>query len=560
MIGVVHSQPRRICCFPPEEYLSLSTTDSLGAFATIVTTPTPLRNQIIEPQEPPSPARGPVTLPADFIERLPVGILVFTAFDVLLIANPLAQVLLGFMPETHTARLDVLQRLGDNATALREAKPGTRHVLPLGGRLIEVEVHPHADGGVMWMMLDKSSELRLRAQLTEEASFLAHSHEAFMVVDQNGFIRYANPFCERERGYETNGLIGRNLAQSERWCSPAYEQSKEVSGSDLRARLQKVVKDGGPLSYNAWHRRLDGGELPVEVSMRPHRMSYETVVLVIARDDSRRLMHLQALIQAKGEAEAANRAKSAFLAITSHELRTPLTGIMGFCELLQFEISAKDETAGQYLQLIAESSQSLLTIINDIVDLSKIEARTLEIRPVQVDVVQVLDATTQLWAKRADTKGVKLTRLPQQGTARSVATDQQRLRQMLDNLLSNAVKFTDKGEISLALQFLHDAIEFTVSDTGCGIAEGQSERVFEAFWQIADHTTRANGGNGLGLYICRSLAELLGGKVWLHETSKEGSIFKLRLPYGVAHRPNSRLMKSDVWIHSPTGLESARDR
>jgi PAS domain S-box-containing protein len=524
-----------------------------------VTTPTPLRSQILDPL-PAADPRAPAALPADFLERLPIGVLVFSERDMLVLSNPMAVVLLGFQPAAIESRLGLLDRLAENGAALRDGKPGTRHVLPLGGRLIEVEVHPHADGGIMWMMLDKSSELRLRAQLTEEASFLAHSHEAFLVVDQNGFIRYANPFCERERGYETNGLIGRNLAQTERWCSPAYEETREVSGSDLRARLQQVVKDGGPLSYNAWHRRLDGGELPVEVSMRPHRMSYETVVLVIARDDSRRLMHLQALIQAKAEAEAANRAKSAFLAITSHELRTPLTGIMGFCELLQFEISASDEVAARYLQLIAESSQSLLTIINDIVDLSKIEARTLEIRPVQVDVVQVLELTTQLWSKRAEAKGLKLVRLPQIGSARTITTDSQRLRQMLDNLLSNAVKFTEKGEISLTIQFLADGIELTVADTGCGIAEGQNERVFEAFWQIADHTTRANGGNGLGLYICRSLAELLGGKVWLHATNKGGSVFKLRLPLGVAHRPSARLMKSDVWIHTPTGVESARER
>ncbi len=249
-----------------------------------MTTPTPLRSSTLAPL---AKDQLPFTqpLPSDLFERLPLGVLVFDAHDRLSHANPLATVMLGVQPMLGETRAALSARLGQGFTALVDARPGTRHIVTVEGRLIEAEVHPHADGGIMWMMLDKSSELRLRAQLTEEASFLAHSHEAFLVVDQNGFIRYANPFCERERGYEVSAMIGRNLAQLERWCSPAYEDAREVSGTDIRLRLQSVVKDGGPLTYNAWHRRLDGGELPVEVSMRPHRMSYETVVLVIAGYD-----------------------------------------------------------------------------------------------------------------------------------------------------------------------------------------------------------------------------------------------------------------------------------
>jgi PAS domain S-box-containing protein len=522
-------------------------------------TPTPLRTPILSAVGGEAGAIGAArSLPPDLLERLPIGVVVFGAEDKVTHANPMAQLLLGAMPESREARPALVARLDAGCAELARVQPGTRQVVVAGGKLIEVEVHPTAAGGLMWLMQDKSSELRLRAQLTEEASFLAHSHEAFLVVDQNGFVRYANPFCEKERGYETNGLTGRNLAQIERWCTPAYEDPREVSGSDLRARLQQVIKDGGPVTYNAWHRRLDGGEIPVEVSMRPHRMSYETVVLVIARDDSRRLMHLKALVQAKAEAEAANRAKSAFLAITSHELRTPLTGIMGFCELLQLELGSGNEDAARYLQLIAESSQSLLAIINDIVDLSKIEARTLELRTAAVDVDQAVDLTAQLWAKRAEAKGLKLARTATTGQARAITTDSLRLRQMLDNLLSNAVKFTEKGEIALAVIFTNEWVEITIADTGCGVPEEHNERIFQAFWQAADHTTRAVGGNGLGLYICKSLAELLGGRVWLHASSKDGSVFKLRLPISATMRVNARLLKSDVWIRTEKGLEPAK--
>jgi PAS domain S-box-containing protein len=546
----------RICRFPSVRSLPISPRSAPVAFGPDVSTPTPLRSQAIAPLGSEFEA-STRPLPADLFDRLPMGVTVFDGHDRLTHANPVVGSLLGILPSQGESRATLIARLGTGMAVLLEARPGTRHVVPLQGRLIEVEVHPHADRGVMWLMLDKSSELRLRAQVTEEASFLAHNHESFMVVDQNGFVRYANPFCERERGYDTNGMIGRNLAQLERWCSPSYEDVRDVSGSEERARLSAVVKGSGALTYTAWHRRIDGSEMPVEVSMRPHRMSYETVVLVIARDDSRRLMHMQALVQAKAEAEAANRAKSAFLAITSHELRTPLTGIIGFCELLQLDLAANEE-AGRYLQLIAESSQSLLAIINDIVDLSKIEARTLEIRAASVDLRQLLARTAELWSKRAEAKGLTL-RHPQAGAV-SISTDPQRLRQMLDNLLSNAVKFTERGEIQLSMEVFGDGIEITVSDTGCGMADGQSERAFEAFWQASDPTTRAVGGNGLGLYICRSLAELLGGRVWVHASGKDGSVFKLRLPMAAAHRPSGRLMKSDLWIHSPTGGVQPKER
>jgi signal transduction histidine kinase len=124
----------------------------------------------------------------------------------------------------------------------------------------------------------------------------------------------------------------------------------------------------------------------------------------------------------------------------------------------------------------------------------------------------------------------------------------------LDNLLSNAVKFTERGRIELSADYLDDAVELTIADTGPGIPEDIRDRLFKAFWQAADHHTRATGGNGLGLYICKSLGELMGGRVWLHLATTGGSVFKIRLPKIAAVRPSGRLMKSDVWLHSPTGI------
>ena len=495
---------------------------------------------------------------AALCEHALCGMVVFDARDRLSYANALAREWLGTALVGGAVRSEVVQLLDPSNAELARLKANQKMVVVAGSRLIEVTVRALPEG-IAWHLQDSSAELRLRAQLAEEASFLAHSNEAFMVLDVVGTVRYANQYAERERGHPTNGMVGLNLLALERLCNPSYQDVRVLSAEDLRKRLETLVRDGGQLRYNGWHKRADGGELPVEVTLRPHRMSQDNVILLSARDDSRRLMHLQALMQAKVEAETANRAKSAFLAITSHELRTPLTGIIGFCDLLQLEIASAPakiaENSHSYLKLITESSQSLLTIINDIVDLAKIESRTLEIRPASVDVEHQLAITEKLWAERAATKGIELVRRPTTGTALRIQSDAQRLRQMLDNVVSNAVKFTDRGRIELGLEFTAEHIEITVADTGCGVPDEFRDRLFKAFWQAADHHTRATGGNGLGLYICKSLADLMGGKVWLHLSSKAGSVFKIRLPKVAAIRPSGRLMKSDVWLRTANGLE-----
>jgi PAS domain S-box-containing protein len=489
-------------------------------------------------------------LPDDILQRIPVGMMVFDVDDKLSFANELVRQLFDCPMAEGESRQTFVRRLGESCVPLMHIHAGQKMVCAVGGRLIEVEVQDGVAGGLMWFVLDHSIELRLRAQLAEEASFLAHSHEAFMVVDQQGVIRYANEFCERERGYASGGMIGINLADIEKRCDTTYQNVEPLATADVRQRLGEVIKKG-VYRYNAWHQHVHGGEHPVEVSMRQHRLSNENVVLVNAHDDSRRLMHLQGLAQAKSEAESANRAKSAFLAITSHELRTPLTGIIGFCELLQLEASGMNDQLQKYLQLISDSSHSLLGIINDILDFSRIESRTLDIRPVLVDPEKVLDLVSRSWKERAAVRGLKFVRLSTKGTPVPCVCDPLRLRQMLDNLVGNAVKFTEKGKVDVRLEYQESNIEFTISDTGCGISDEEQQNIFQAFWQAADATTRVAGGAGLGLYICRQLAELLGGSVWLHGSSSHGSVFKLRLPQRSGGTYNARIRTSGTWARTP---------
>ncbi len=482
----------------------------------------------------------------ELVERLPVGLILVDADGCVRAANHKAQELFA-RPLRTGLRIEALAEAVPHPVGWERSAPGAEALLAVGSRLVRLRCE--AEGPFRaWVLEDISEEFRLRARLAEQASSIAHANEAFVVLSLDGLLRYANEHAEGERGAAPGGLVGLRLHEIERTANQAYDQPRDQDAEAVRNRLQSVIQSGKPLRYHAWHRRLDGGELPVEVCLRPHRLSHEQVVLMTARDDSRRLMHLQALTQAKAEAEQANRTKSAFLAITSHELRTPLTGIIGFCELLQLEIPAGSEDAQRYLRLIADSSQSLLGIINDILDLSKIEARTLEVKPGFADPEQLLDLILRLWRPRAEAKGLEIVRRPALARIERISTDVQRLRQMLENLVGNAVKFTDRGTVTLAVEAVPDGIEFTITDSGPGIPEEAQAAIFKAFWQAADHTTRAVGGNGLGLYITRSLAALLGGRVWLECSGPEGSVFKLQLPRSIGAKPSGRILRSDLWL------------
>lgn len=466
----------------------------------------------------------------DLIHRLPLGILIFDGHGMLVSANQAAERLLGHILDLGTTQATIIQRLGPGGAGLTRLVPGQKVVVLSGSLLLEVEAQRLDGGTLLWLVDDKSEELRLRSQLAEQASLLAHGNEAFLVVDQEGLVRYANHVFERDMRADPGALVGQPLLDFQRGTSDTYEDGQPVPQEDLRARMAELFTTGGPLRYNAWQRRADGTEYPVEVSMRPYRMSQEPVLLTTVRDESRRLQHVQDLMAAKAVAEAANRSKSAFLAITSHELRTPLTSIIGFCDLLLLEYGDKPGDLAHYLKLISESSRSLLRIINDILDLSKIEAKTLEVRVEPVDPDRLLDLLAELWQQRASVKSLRLVRVPSTGAARPFYSDPLRLRQVLDNLLNNAVKFTRQGSIELRLEHHTEDLVFSVVDTGSGIPEKEQAQLFQPFWQLAEATTRREGGTGLGLYICRQIAMLLGGTIWLAKSDGTGTTFKLRLP------------------------------
>lgn len=270
-------------------------------------------------------------------------------------------------------------------------------------------------------------------------------------------------------------------------------------------------------------------------------------------------------------AEAANEAKSAFLAVMSHELRTPMNGVLGMARVL--DTTELDAQQRDYLSTILESGEVLLALLNDILDMSKAESGRLEVESICVDIHAVIDGLRALWETQTDAKGLAFTIEIDPDTPRWVYSDPVRIRQVLFNLVSNAVKFTEKGAVTLRVALEKQAeaaapcegravgagpvcsepcagvarakVAFTVIDTGFGIPEEQCERLFNAFEQADSSTTRRYGGTGLGLTISRQLARLMGGDVTVRSAVGVGSAFTFTLEAHACGDPSA------VTAHAP---------
>jgi signal transduction histidine kinase/CheY-like chemotaxis protein len=265
-----------------------------------------------------------------------------------------------------------------------------------------------------------------------------------------------------------------------------------------------------------------------------HRRNLEQEVADRTRD----------LREARDAADTANRAKSEFLATMSHEIRTPMNGIMVMAELLANTDMPRRQR--RYAEVIAHSGQSLLAIINDILDLSKIESGKFQLESMSVDVTELADTVVSLFAERAHSKNIDLAALVDPTTPRQITGDLVRLTQIVSNLVNNALKFTDSGFVHLTIgpaTARQGLLRIAVSDTGNGIPAEKVESIFEAFSQADQSTTRHYGGTGLGLAICKRLTVAMGGHIEVSSAVGTGSTFAVTIPVGEAteFRPWPRL-------------------
>ena len=377
----------------------------------------------------------------------------------------------------------------------------------------------------------------------ERAGVGRHEAEVFKMI-----VETAND------GVWTTDDLGRNLFMNDRMLEMLGYQASELIGRralelappELRELQSARMQDrlwGRTDTYETAFIRKDGSILWALVGATPmlDAAGKPAGSLAMVSDLTARRAAEEELKAARSQALDATRVKSEFLAAMSHEIRTPLTGLLGMVELLR--ATALDQEQASYAEAVSRSGDALMTIINDILDISKVEAGRLELEAIDFKIRSVVEEVAELMAPRAQNKGVELIVAISPNIPEWLRGDPARLRQVLLNLISNAVKFTDRGEIIVSVQpvagvGMRRRIEFEVSDTGVGISEATQERLFEKFAQADSSTARKFGGTGLGLAISRQLIGLMGGEIGVRSEPGKGSEFYFTCvfeEYGVGH-------------------------
>jgi len=375
----------------------------------------------------------------------------------------------------------------------------------------------------------ESSEKRLR-QILETAL------DAFVGMDSRGTIVDWNAQAVATFGWCREEALGQLLS-----LMIIPERYRATHEKGLR---QFLVSGEGPvlnkrIEITALHR--DGHEFPVELTISVMQPGGMHLFTAFVRDITERKQSEQALRDAKEAAEAANEAKSTFLATMSHEIRTPMNGILGMTELvLDTDLTTEQR---ENLGLVRLSAESLLLIINDILDFSKIEAGKLEIEAIPFDLRESLGETMTSLSVRAHQKGLELIYDVQPDVPEALIGDPGRIRQVLINLVGNAVKFTEGGEVFVNVEEeSHEdtitCLHFMVKDTGVGIPKEKQEEIFEAFSQADGSMARKYGGTGLGLAICTRLVTMMCGAMWVESQPGRGSTFHFTLRLALQDKPS----------------------
>ncbi|WP_284124385.1 ATP-binding protein [Parerythrobacter aestuarii] len=375
----------------------------------------------------------------------------------------------------------------------------------------------------------RDAMLREIASSREELDTLAHSiTDAVMRFDQQGVCTYASPSVHEVLGRPRAFYLGR----------PASQETHPDAKEDIAAAERRLLT-GESRKERLTYRRLeddDQGEpvyIEADCAVTFDRETGEhSGIIVSARDVTERVRLERDLVNARRHAEQAARAKSEFLANMSHEIRTPMNGVLGFAELL-LQGDLADEQRRQ-AEMIHDSGRSMMLLLNDILDLSKIEAGQVVINHEPVDIHHLLRSCTSLHAAYAQRKGLQLVFRESDILHRHILTDQLRLKQIVLNLIGNAVKFTERGTIEVSTAVCNDKLAIKVSDTGIGIPQDRHDDIFKPFQQADSTTSRRFGGTGLGLSISRNLAELLGGSLSCISTPGKGSQFTLAIPLELA--------------------------
>lgn len=364
---------------------------------------------------------------------------------------------------------------------------------------------------------------------------------SMIISDLHGTIVHFSRGAERLLGYSASELVGKKpvtILHVKKEITERIIQLNELLGKEVGMANAFITEIPSKYNYESreWtYVRKDKSTFPVQlvVSTIHDAQGNITGYLGIGIDITEQKAAETALKFARDQAEKANRLKSQFLANMSHEIRTPMNSILGFSDILSKTI--KDPEAKKHISAIVSSGRTLMVLINDLLDLAKIEAGKMVLKPEPVSLRLVLNEIQQMFSAEAKKKNLDLLIEIPEGLPSILVLDDIRLRQMLINLVGNGLKFTSEGQVKIAVAFysLNTSginLQISVQDTGIGIDKADQPMVFESFEQIHDTTTSQYGGTGLGLTITKRLAELMNGKIELESEKGMGSMFTIHLP------------------------------
>ncbi len=372
-------------------------------------------------------------------------------------------------------------------------------------------------------------------------SLCRHSYDVIHVIDLEGRIQYVSPAVKRLIGFEPEELEGRD------GFSFVHPDDLESCLSTLASLVQNP-QQVHHLEYRLRHK--SGGWVEVE-GVASNQLDDPAIrgMVINARDIRERVAAARELETAKEAAEAASMAKSAFLANMSHEIRTPMNAVIGLSEvLLQSNL---DERQRSLLTKIHESSRLLLGILNDVLDITKIEAGKVALENTDFSLHELLERAVALFSPKAVEKGLVLNAAVAPNMPDRLVGDPLRISQVLNNLLSNAIKFTMRGEVKITaepvkLSKTGATVRICVHDTGIGMSAQEQRRLFQAFSQADSSTSRRFGGTGLGLAICKQLVELMGGQVTVDSEPATGSTFCVQLKLKRSRQAAARAPKAEI--------------
>jgi PAS domain S-box-containing protein len=365
----------------------------------------------------------------------------------------------------------------------------------------------------------KEAERRIVEEVTRRRLLIENSSDGILILDDNAKILEANKKYAGMTGYSPDELVEMY----------AWELDTKLTRKEM-IPFFKNYKDS-PQYIETTIQRKDGTYIDVEISSSMEKISGDILIFSVCRDITERKETEMALLRAKALAEESNQIKSEFIANMSHELRTPLNSVIGFSQVLNDKIFGDlNEKQSHYVSNIMNSGNHLLKLINDILDVSKIESGNMEFYPEPMNMSEVLEEMTVLMDPLIKEKHLNFkTNIELENI--EVNADKTKIKQILYNLLSNAIKFTPEyGKVWVDSKVVNDKIQTSVSDNGIGIAPEQQSAIFDPFKQVSSSNNRTHGGTGLGLAIVKYYVEMHSGEISVKSDVGKGSKFMFTIP------------------------------